>query len=116
MKEAESTQQVEITSYSHFLHSIIPIDIHVNCLQQGHATDSITQSSSTKEWNKDLAQSSILHQNSSVLQATQGIACNKNTGTYRRSAEAQGNYMQKGKHVKNKLGNWKSKVFLCWTY
>lgn len=116
MKEAESIQPVEITSYSHLLHLIIPTDIHINCLQQGHATDSTTQSSSIKEWNKDLAQPSILHQNSSVLQATLGIACNRNTGTYRQSAEAQGNYMQKGKHVKNKLGNWKSKVLLRWTY
>lgn len=46
------------------VHSIIPTDIHVNCLQQGHATDSTTQSSSIKEWNKDLAQTSTLHQNS----------------------------------------------------
>lgn len=113
MKEAASIHPIEITSYSHLLHSIIPTDIHINCLQQGHVTDSTTQSRPITEWNKDLAQASILHQNASVLQAMLGIACNRNTGTYTRSAEAQGNYMQKGKHVKNKLENWKSKVFLC---
>lgn len=53
--------------------------------------------------NKGLAQPSTLHENPSVLQATLGIACNRNTGTSRRSAEAQGNYTQKGKLVKSKL-------------
>lgn len=50
---------------------------------------------------------------SSDLNTAVRIAHNRNTGTYGWPAEAQDNYTEKGKLVKNKLrSNWKGKVFI----
>lgn len=64
-----------------------------------------TQSSSVKEWDNKQRSSPAKHIAPKLIRSPGHTRWNRNTETYRRSAEAQGNYKQKGNLVKNKLGN-----------
>lgn len=102
MKEAESFQSAEITSYSPPLYTPSSPETPMSAVSSKDMLQAVLPRAVPEKngaINKDLAQPSTLHKNLSVLQAMLGTACNRDTGTYR------GNYMQKGKIVKNKLGN-----------